>query len=224
MITLIGMRSFESVCIGRPEKLSVLFRVVVVPTMSKHIAFDLDDVILDFVGGLRAAIQKEYGVSIPDSTIEDFNLSPYLDPILGEGWWGWLKRRDWLWGNFPAVDGAIGTLERLRREGFYTEIVTSKQEWADYAVWKWLGKWRPPVQRVTIVRKDDNKAHFSDAYVLVDDKEENVLDWIASRPGRKALLFSRPHNRNVETGDDWGVSRVNNWQEVYTEIRRLTDA
>lgn len=190
---------------------------------TNHIAFDLDDVILDFVGGLRAAIQKEYGVSIPDSAITDFNLRPFLDPIIGENWWNWLRRRDWLWSNFPAVDGAIGTLERLRMEEYYIEIVTSKPEWADYAVWQWLGKWRPPVQRVTIVRKNDIKGEHSDALVLVDDKEENVVQWVQTEwpRDRKALLFDRPHNRNVKVDGD-AIIRVNGWQEVYAEIKRLT--
>lgn len=196
---------------------------------TKHVAFDMDDVILDFVGGLRAAIQKEYGVTIPDASITDFNLRPVLDPIVGENWWNWLRRRDWLWSNFPVVDGAIGTLERLRSEGYYLEILTSKPEWADYAVWKWLGKWRPPVQRVTIVRKDDNKAHYSDANVLVDDKEENCLDWTGhteydnfENPHqiREAILFDRPHNSKVVMGER--MVRAYGWQEVYTEIRRLT--
>lgn len=190
--------------------------------MNKHIALDLDDVILDFVGGLRATIQTEYGVEIPASAITDFNLRPFLDPVLGENWWTWLRRRDWLWPNFPAVSGAIGTIERLRNEGYYLEIVTSKPEWADYAVWKWLGKWRPAVQRVTIVRKDDNKAHFSDALILVDDKMENCIDWVQHSNNRIALLFTRPHNVNEKT-DGVGIIRVNNWQEVYTEITRLTN-
>jgi uncharacterized HAD superfamily protein len=189
----------------------------------KQIAFDLDDVLLDFVGGLRAAIRKEYGVTITDDQITGFDLHPLLDPIIGHSWWEWLRRRDWLWSNFPVMDGAIGYLERLRREGYYLEVVTSKPEWADYAVWKWLGKWRPPVQKVTIVRKDDNKAHFSNAIVLVDDKFENCLDWVQSDPKRIALLFDRPHNRENPVGGIVPIIRVYDWQDTYEQIERITN-
>ena len=195
----------------------------------KRVAFDLDDVLLDFVGGLRAAVKTEFGVEIPDSAINDFNLRPVLDPIIGENWWTWLRRRDWLWSGFPAMDGAIGVLERLRREGYYLEIVTSKPEWADYAVWKWLGKWRPPVQRVTITRHGEVKANFTDANVLVDDKWDNCLEWVISRPGRTALLFDRPHNKGETTlafdaSDPVGcIIRVKGWQETYDKIKELTD-
>lgn len=190
--------------------------------MDKHIALDLDDVILDFVGGLRTAIKKEFDVDIPQDTIKDFNLRPYLDPIVGRSWWAWLRERDWLWPNFPAVDGALGTIERLAGEGYYLEIVTSKPEWADYAVWRWLGKWRPKVQRVTIVRKDDIKADYSDATILVDDKFDNCYEWAMLGSGdRTALLFTRPHNLGLEVGEG-PIIRVNNWREVYDTIKELT--
>ena len=189
-----------------------------------HIAVDLDDVVLDFVGGLRQAVKKEYGVEIPEEAITDFNLKPFLDPIIGRNWWSWMRDRSWLWSQFPAVDGAVGSLDRLRRDGHYLELVTSKPEWAEHNVYRWLGKWRPPFQRVTIVGPDDNKADFTEATVLIDDKAKNVVSFHNS--GRDALLFTRPHNQSLDDlcpGCVWPekIVRVNNWQEVLEEIRRL---
>ena len=48
--------------------------------MDKKIAVDLDDVVLDFVGGLRAALKQEYNVELDEDSITDFNLAPFLDP------------------------------------------------------------------------------------------------------------------------------------------------
>lgn len=186
-------------------------------TRPLEIAVDLDDVVLDFVGGLRIALKKEYGVDIPEESITDFNLRPVLDPIIGRSWWDWMAERTWLWSNFPAVDGAIGTLDKLRRDGHYLELLTSKPKWAEHNVYQWLGKWRPPFQRVTIVGKDDVKADFTDADLLIDDKMENVNGF--SDDGRKALLFSRPHNRK-EKNLRRGITRVEDWPEIY---RRITD-
>lgn len=185
----------------------------------KHVAIDMDDVILDFVGGLRAAIKKEFDVDINPNDISQFELGPFLNPIVGESWWEWLRRRDWLWPNFPAVDGAIGTIERLRREGYYLEIVTSKPEWADYAVWKWLGKWRPAVQRVTIVRSGDVKAHFTDAPMLIDDKMQNIIEWGPNHK-RPALLYTRPHN-SLEVINNIYITRVMGWHDVYREVKQF---
>lgn len=80
-----------------------------------HIAVDLDDVVLDFCGGVRKAIETEYGVTLPE--FEEWDLHKSLDPIIGYSWWKWMKQRDWLWPNFPVIPGAIGALDQLRREG-----------------------------------------------------------------------------------------------------------
>lgn len=183
-----------------------------------HLAVDLDDVVLDFVGGLVAALKKEYNVDLKVEEINDFNLGPFLDPIIGRSWWSWLRERSWLWSGFPAVDGAIGTLERLRRDGWFLELVTSKPKWAEYSTYRWLGKWRPPFQRVTIVSKEDNKAHFTDARILIDDKMANIMDFVEA--DRHGLLFSRPHNK-LEPSYGPGFVRVNNWAEAYAEIQNI---
>ena len=117
-----------------------------------HIAVDLDDVVLDFVGGVRNAVKTEFGVELQDSDFTQFNLSPLLNPIIGRSWWSWMEDRAWIWAGFPAVDGAIGSLERLRRDGHYLECITSKPKWAEYNTWRWLGRWRPPFQRVDFSR------------------------------------------------------------------------
>jgi 5'(3')-deoxyribonucleotidase len=174
---------------------------------AKHLAIDLDDVILDFVGGIRRWIHTEYGVLIPEAEITKFNLSTKLNPIIGRNWWTAFRERDWLWPNFEAVPGAIGSLEALRRRGYYLEIVTSKPQWAEYATWKWLGKWRPPVQRVTIVGPKDNKAEHTEASLLIDDKPDNLFDFDFT--GRETILFDRPHNKAYPH-----FIRAHNWAEV----------
>ena len=62
-------------------------------TKIEHIPIDMDDVMLDFVAGLKAAVKLEYGVEITDEPLSacGWNLHPMLDPILGRSWWKWLK-------------------------------------------------------------------------------------------------------------------------------------
>lgn len=188
-------------------------------TKRKAIALDLDDVILDFTGGVREAVQREYGVSIPEFT--DWEMAKWLNPVIGGSWWNWMKARDWLWKTFPSVEGAIGNILRLRQAGYFLEIVTSKPDWAEASVWQWLGRWRPAVHRVTIVNEKQNKADFSDALILVDDKPQNCEEWVASQPARYAILYDRSHNRYYETSAGTRIMRAGNWQEVYDAIRGL---
>lgn len=185
-----------------------------------RVAVDLDDVVLNFLGGLINAVNTEYDAGLTVEDITNWNLHPFLDPVIGEDFWEWLKERDWLWSNFPAVPGAIGGLRRLRKDGYYLECVTSKPEWAEYNVWKWLGKWRPPFHRVTIVGQDDRKVDFSDALWLVDDKPQNCKEWAEEK--RVALLFARPHNSRPTTvyPTPGPIFRVENWAQVNRTITK----
>lgn len=192
-----------------------------------HIAVDMDDVMLDFVGGVLAAVKKEYGVAIPTESITAWNIGPVLNPIIGRSWWDWLKDRAWLWAHFPAIDGAIGGVDRLRRDGHYMELITSKPDWAEHNVYRWLGKWRPAFQRVTIVGPKDNKADFTDASLLIDDKPANCEDFILA--DRRAILFTAPHNlsfdqASVKSIDGLAMPRANDWSVVVELVKRLEES
>lgn len=186
------------------------------PSLRRHIALDLDDVCLDFTGGLRAAVAREFGIEVPPFSA--WEIRDVLDPIIGESWWAWMRKRDWLWKTFPAVEGAIGTIMQLRRDGYYLEIVTSKPEWAEASVWQWLGRWRPAVHRVTIVDDKQRKVDWTEAQVLVDDKVAGCQHWIDEY--RNAILFQRPHNESDLTIHP-RLYHASNWQEVRKLIHEL---
>lgn len=188
--------------------------------MSLHIAIDLDGVLLDFVGGLCEAVKTEYDVDLFPEDVDEWDLHPVLDPIIGRSWWSWLRERDWLWPNFPAIDGAIGAVDRLRRDDHYLEIVTAKPEWATFAVWKWLGKWRPNVHRVTIVNTDGEAKHLAtDADLLIDDNVGNCTSWAASSPDRSAIVFAQPYNARHWQAP--GVYRAAGWPATLCTLKEL---
>lgn len=187
-----------------------------------HIAVDMDGVLLDMVGGLCTAVGKEYGVGLTPADVELYDLHPLLDPILGRSWWDWLRDRDWLWSNFTAIDGAIGAVDKLRRDGHYIEVVTAKPEWAEHTVWKWLGKWRPAVHQVTIVEVGEPKHLATDAELLIDDHPGNCTGFVDSDPlQRRALLFAAAYNASEL--DHRGVIRVDHWQHALNVIDLLKD-
>jgi len=190
------------------------------------IAVDADDVVVDFIGGLLDSIYIEQGVRIEKEDIKEWNLHKVLDPIIGTpekpySFWKWLQHRERLWANFNAVPGAIGSIDKLRRAGHDMELVTSKPEWAEHNVWIWLGKWRPAFTKVTITKLEDKKSDKSDADVLIDDKPQNVLDWIET--GRKAILFTSAHNRTFGVIRGSHLTRADDWAEVIRLIERLEE-
>jgi len=181
-----------------------------------EIALDFDDVICAFGLGIRDAVEHEFGVRV--EPFKEWNITEVLNPIVGEDWFGgWLRERPQRWVDFPAIDGAIGGIKQLRRDGHYIEVVTAKPEWAEFVIWEWFGKHRPPVNRVTIVDVGVPKTEASDAELLVDDAPDNVATWL--RDGRDAILFSQSHNIHEEVN----APRVANWREL-VELVRMEEA
>lgn len=179
------------------------------------IALDFDDVICGFTDGVRDAVRHEFGVDVP---ITQWDLSEILNPIVGQDWFsGWLRERPERWTSFPAIDGAIGGIAQLRRDGHYIEVVTAKPEWAEFVIWEWFGIHRPAVNRVTIVDIGVPKTEASDADLLVDDNVGNIEQWL--NDGRDAVLYSQAHN----SGRLSNAPRVANWKEL-VELIRMEEA
>lgn len=180
------------------------------------IAIDIDDCVMDFWRSLEHSVALEYGIELDYESNQDWEDATLkrLD-IFGEGrtWWDWLQDRDWVWATFKPVPGAIGAIDMLRRQGHYIELLTKKPDWAEWTVWKWLGRWRPAANRVTVLGLHESKAQVSDAQLLVDDNVDNVLDWV--RSGRPAILFDRPWNRSDLPVQLSKVPRAYNWHDVY---------
>jgi hypothetical protein len=188
----------------------------------KHVAVDLDDVTVDFMVGLAASYELEFDepLDISEGTWAR-PLSEYHTPALNaagyKSVWEWLRHREWLWALFPAVPGAMGGIAALRHDGWYVEAVTSKPEWAEHNVWKWLGKWRPPFHRVTIVSPKQSKVDFTDADVIVDDKLATCVDF--NKHGRGAVLFDRyaAHDDSPELGPY--LRQARGWADVITYLK-----
>jgi FMN phosphatase YigB (HAD superfamily) len=190
-----------------------------------HIAVDMDDVVLDFIQGVRASFIREYGLEgIPTYAgtpwgpeVVEFYKHPLFLESGYKDWWGWLRDRHWLWATFPAVDGAIGGLQRLRARGHWVELVTSKPEWAESNVWKWLGRWRPPLNSVTIVRNGQRKADFTKAFVMVDDKRQTCEEF--ANAGRFGIHF----DREMAAEPAWGLGVAHNWNDVINLIDTIQE-
>lgn len=185
-----------------------------------RIAVDLDDVVLDFVPGVVKSLAIEYGIEfkyhgVPwAQEVVDLYTHPVFIASGYKDWWGWLRDRDWLWATFPAVPGAIGGIKQLRVAGHYVECLTSKPEWAEHCVWKWFSRWRPAFNRVTIVEVGQSKWKFSDADVLIDDKEQACIEWVESEPWRRRAIHFLHNAEDFESPRISGVYRAYDWEQV----------
>lgn len=196
------------------------------------VAFDVDDVVLDFGGRVIETVNMEYGTELTLENVTSWNLNPLLDPILGEDWWIWWEEREWLWAKADAVPGAIGGLRWAHQQGYWVELVTAKPDWARAGLSQWLGKWQPYFDRLTVgpARPPMFKPFFTDALVLVDDKPENCQDF--ADVGRYALLFERPHNIGYAPARPWynmgppiagELTRVQGWGHIKQALKAIEE-
>lgn len=191
-----------------------------------HFAIDMDDVTVNFFPNVLDCFEREFGERpVYDGTPwgEDaiaFTKHPKLLAAGYTSWWDWLRERDWLWGIAPAVPGAIGGITTLRSRGHYVEALTSKPRWAEPQVWRWLGKWRPPFQRVTIIdaAQGQKKTAASTADVMVDDKLATCVEFV--KDGRLAIWFNLgPHGLTVREG----LYEANSWDDVLRIAEEIDD-
>lgn len=187
-----------------------------------HIAVDCDDVMLDFMGSVMRSFELEFGIT-PDwdggPWSEDavkFTTHPAFAAAGYEDWWAWLTHRDWLWALFPAIPGAIGGVKRLRHDGHYLEMVTSKPEWAEPQVWRWLGKWRPAFNAVTIVANGQSKLDYTEAELIIDDRHKTCREFVAA--GRRAVNFDRSSS---PAEPSFGLWVAHDWTEVLDIVGSL---
>ncbi len=180
-----------------------------------RVAVDFDDVVVEFFAGVIESVRQEYGVEL--AVTDNWSTQPLKQShIFGEGrtWWDWLREHDWVWATYAPVDGAIGGITQLRQAGHYVEGLTSKPQWAEWVVWKWLGRWRVPFNSVTIVPEGADKSAFSDAAILIDDRDKNCLQWVDSCDDRFAILYDRPWNQRMIVSGEERIEVAHDWQDV----------
>lgn len=205
------------------------------------VCIDADDVTVDFVGLVCAVVSRDFDVQ-PPVTKEDvtsWNFGQFLDQYIGKDWWEWWESRAVLWGTkAKPIPGALGGIEKLRRDGHRLELLTSKPPWAEQAMYVWLGRYAPQVHQVTMVPLGGDKTKWTQGDILIDDRDKNVTEWVQSRGDRVALLFDAPHNREFaerveselpralpRTLTDYQINRilpVKDWHEVLERIGEMS--
>lgn len=186
---------------------------------SLHVAFDADDVVVDYVSLVCDVLNRDYGVTPPvtKDDIVSWEFGKFLDEHIGIDWWTWWETKAHLWGSkAKPIEGALGALEKLTRDGHRLEIVTSKPPWARRYMWEWCFRYDPLVSAVIQVPLNGDKTQYTNAQYLVDDRPKNVEEWVASRKDRQALLYFAPHNLDWKpsTVEHGRIQRVVDWAHV----------
>lgn len=123
--------------------------------------------------------------------------------------------------NIPLYPGAVKFVKELEKHGV-VHAVTSPfkcSEWI-YQRSKWLIKhFNIPVKRQHSTSAKDWGGFVSD--ILIDDKFENVDQFVKNQPRKLGLLLDQPWNRNYEITEERMI-RCKNYAEIIKLVQRYS--
>lgn len=164
----------------------------------RRVLVDLDGVVYDFHSTLKYLIETHFGIQLPP-------VQELFDRWDGHKRYITVDMEHWLWtegvekfGLFRhghVLKGAIDGLQQLSVENDII-IGTHRPPNARQDTLEWIAFNRIPCKEVVLLWNEEPKA-WVDADVIIDDKPDNVLDFIIG--ARYGVLWSRPWNQNAET-------------------------
>ena len=180
------------------------------------ILVDMDDTIEQLLKAWVRAVNEKYQQSARYEDIRSWDVSAAFPDLTWEEVYGIISMPGF-WKTVEPIPGAAEALQRLMRDGHDVYIVTattyrSVPEKMDDLLFRYV-----PVlswDQVIITR---NKQMIR-GDVLIDDGIHNLEggDYVK-------ILMTAPHNRDYDAKAN-GMIRVENWDEIEAEIRKLEQA
>jgi 5'(3')-deoxyribonucleotidase len=181
-----------------------------------RIAVDMDGVLYEFERTMRYLLREERGyhnLTKPSEFWDD--IVGGIDPI--DAKWLWTEGvRLGLFRHGHVVKHAIRAIRALAAQGHQLRIVTHRPAQAAKDTIAWVdfhfgGEDPYPFWGAPLMLHGGESKTIVDAELLIDDKPENVEEWVAT--GREALLFDQPWNQDCKAG-----TRVKGWYDVMRHL------
>lgn len=150
-----------------------------------RILFDMDDVIVEFLGGLVENFNNVYGT--------DFNKSDCnvwsLEETLGEDVWS-IMNKPGFFINLKPKGNSVEVIQRIIDNGFDVFIVTACTPQAYIEKLHWIEEYMPYFNKGRLIPCSEKSAVWGD--ILIDDKIANLDDF--SKVG-EGVIFDMVHNQ-----------------------------
>jgi 5'-nucleotidase len=197
------------------------------------VACDIDGVVVDLLPEWLRRYNKDYDDRLTEYDITDWNTHQFVKPECGLKMYDYLKQPD-LYDSIVLLPGALEGLERIRSLGHEVAFVTS----CTYGVVDQKAK---RLEDLGVCSSRDghglpadlivaNTKRWVGADLLIDDRAQTIVEWIADR-AKRAILVEMPYNKSIElTSTDW--QRVNRapahpdralaWPAIVAHVERLS--
>jgi hypothetical protein len=185
-------------------------------------ALDADGFIRNFTASALAVVKEVTGKSYAPADVTTFNFCAAL--CLSEDETRAVmteisSRRGFVTSMAPYPEARQG-VRRLRDLGDVFCVTTPwETPWGTNPWWRSESEaWLALHFGIDHVHHAEDKTAF-EADVFVDDRDKNVLAWLAAWPGRTAVLWRTPHNMGEAVPQ--GAHSTSSWDELYQIARQV---
>lgn len=197
------------------------------------VGIDVDGVCADLLPEWLRRYNADFGDSLSCDQITAWDTHQFTKPECGVKIYGYLSLPD-LYEGVAPLPAAAESIERIRALGHEVAFVTS----CTYGMVDQKARW---LERhgFTKSRKDGglpadlivaNTKRWVGADLLVDDRAQTIVEWLADR-AKRAILVEMPYNKSIDlTSMDWQrcgrapahPDRALAWPAIVAHIERLT--
>lgn len=176
------------------------------------IGCDMDDTLTHLVTPWIQYLNNRYGTHVNPYEELHWDMKVQYPDLTYEQIFEPLFEKEF-WKHVTPLPGAVSTVKKLIEEGFQFYVVTSThyRSLADKLP-NVLFKYFPFIDRhnvITTYNKQMIRCH-----VLVDDGTHNIIGPYVG------LLMDAQHNKSFKEDNYPSVTRVYNWDEVYTQVHK----
>lgn len=179
------------------------------------IGCDMDDTLTHLVTPWIQYLNNRYGTHVDPYKELHWDMKVQYPDLTYEQIFEPLFEKEF-WKHVTPLTGAVNVVKRLIDEGFQFYVVTSThyRSLADKLP-DVLFKYFPFIDRhnvITTYNKQMIRCH-----VLIDDGTHNIIGPYVG------LLMDAQHNKSFKEDNYPSVTRVYNWNEVYTQVHKAFD-
>ena len=185
-----------------------------------NFGIDIDEVLRSLIPGMVELYNHYYDGAMEVEDVKDFNVDlsfPAIKERTGESAskWFFQEHGHELFYNSPAIKGAVGALNRLKKLGNKIYIISYQKTLANKLdTLSWLQKYEIEYDGICFV-KDKTLVHLD---YLIDDNDWNFIKCNCTH----GVLINAPYNKNVSIEL---VHKVSNCKtmERYNSLKEFVD-
>lgn len=179
------------------------------------IGCDMDDTLTHLVTPWIQYLNNRYGTHVDPYKELHWDMKVQYPDLTYEQIFEPLFEKEF-WKHVTPMTGAVGVVKKLIDEGFQFYVVTSThyRSLADKLP-DVLFKYFPFIDRHNVITTYNKQ--LIRCNVLIDDGTHNIIGPYVG------LLMDAQHNKSFKDDNYPSVTRVYNWNEVYTQVHKAFD-